>query len=383
MAQYRSSSPISGFGGHIPGNKWHVGSRTQIHTNGHASGHNSDASSKKASEGATMNESMINSFDYYNFLKSRPDQAQNGGFYPHGYQYGYPIQYGSSVPPGYYNQMMQEQGMHEQNGVEAQNGFSNPLQHSIAQTGRQASPMPQPTVNNRPGHGNNHRPQTRVSRTAKEQASPNRNSPTNGTNFSRMPTEIAMNSDLQTQRSFNGFPPPGITTSHTMHDLNTSMQNLQLSPNQQNALNSNHDGAFHGGHVQHGNGENALENRVEQMKRSQSLPRKKLDKDIKDPFEGLEGGWWSEGQALKNIKKHENMIKGANEAPSAIKRKIRQPTLTQDDNDIPSSGYSGHIPGFKTHSVGKPFTVAAKDSLKHMRDDYNASFNFASNNETR
>ena len=87
--------------------------------------------------------------------------------------------------------------------------FLDPLQHSIAQTGRQASPMPQPTVNNGPGHGNNRRPQTRVSRTAKEQASPNRNSPTNGTNFSRMPTELAMNSDLQTQRSFNGFPPPG------------------------------------------------------------------------------------------------------------------------------------------------------------------------------
>ena len=79
-------------------------------------------------------------------------------------------------------------------------------------------------------------------------------------------------------------PPPssqfstGITSSHTMQDLNTSMQNLQLSPNQQNALNSNHDGAFHGGHVQHGNGENALENKVEQMKRSQSLPRSKNKK---------------------------------------------------------------------------------------------------------
>ncbi|VDM75032.1 unnamed protein product [Strongylus vulgaris] len=52
--------------------------------------------------------------------------------------------------------------------------------------------------------------------------------------------------------------------------------------------------------------------------RARSLPRRIVEKD---PFEGLEGGWWSKGEVQRNKERE------------------------VDIDDIPAAGYSGHMPG--------------------------------------
>lgn len=99
-------------------------------------------------------------------------------------------------------------------------------------------------------------------------------------------------------------------------------------------------------------------------------------------FGGIESGWWSEGQALKNIRRHQQNLTEAsglssksnsnlaNDQGSTTSRFRRRINADDDDDvDVPTPGYSGHVPGIKTYGIGKPFTVAAKESRRMMHEN--------------
>ncbi|KAK6766614.1 hypothetical protein RB195_026100 [Necator americanus] len=85
--------------------------------------------------------------------------------------------------------------------------------------------------------------------------------------------------------------------------------------------------------------------------RARSLPRRTVEKD---PFEGLEGGWWSKGEVQRNKERRDLANSGKTVAggdwsqrPDTPKRH-RQSRWQQRDvdmDDIPAAGYSGHMPG--------------------------------------
>uniref|UniRef100_A0A914YGA3 Uncharacterized protein n=1 Tax=Panagrolaimus superbus TaxID=310955 RepID=A0A914YGA3_9BILA len=93
--------------------------------------------------------------------------------------------------------------------------------------------------------------------------------------------------------SMNGYPQNGVgmASSASMQGIN----NQQISPsgNHQNSVNGQSNGQSQG-----------QQSQQQQKSRSKSMPRKPKS-DVRDMFGGIESGWWSEGQALKNIRRHQ------------------------------------------------------------------------------
>ncbi|WKY15679.1 hypothetical protein Q1695_000849 [Nippostrongylus brasiliensis] len=83
--------------------------------------------------------------------------------------------------------------------------------------------------------------------------------------------------------------------------------------------------------------------------RARSLPRRHVERD---PFDGLEGGWWSKGEVLRNKERREladsgKTVAGGNWAQRAetSKRQYRWAEMEADLDNVPAAGYSGHMPG--------------------------------------
>ena len=109
--------------------------------------------------------------------------------------------------------------------------------------------------------------------------------------------------------------------------------------------------------------------------------------EVRDMFGGIESGWWSEGQALKNIRRHQQTLNEASgisgrsngefaaDKASTVSRYRRKfgGGDDDDDDDVPTPGYSGHVPGMRTYGVGKPFTVAAKECRRKMHSNENSA----------
>ncbi|KAE9555947.1 hypothetical protein FO519_000803 [Halicephalobus sp. NKZ332] len=242
---YRSSSPISGFAGHIPGNKWHVGGR-QSRPN--------EDSREESSQYLNQPQTMQNGTNFSPEQLAQMYQQQMAQFQSNGQLPQYPM-----MPPYAY-------------------GFNPYLMNGM-----------------------------------------------NGMN--------------------------GISSSGSVHGLNNmgaQSQNNQSYPNQ----------------------------RPETSKsRSKSLPRKQPKSELRDMFGGIESGWWSEGQALKNLRRHQQGLQsetGSNSHYSINDSTVNSITSSKrnndwdDDVDVPTPGYSGHVPGIKQYGVGKPFTVAAKEARRIM-----------------
>ncbi|KAK6766613.1 hypothetical protein RB195_026100 [Necator americanus] len=104
--------------------------------------------------------------------------------------------------------------------------------------------------------------------------------------------------------------------------------------------------------------------------RARSLPRRTVEKD---PFEGLEGGWWSKGEVQRNKERRDLANSGKTVAggdwsqrPDTPKRH-RQSRWQQRDvdmDDIPAAGYSGHMPGLRQLGIGKTFNTAAREAKR-------------------
>ncbi|KAK5965013.1 hypothetical protein GCK32_002333 [Trichostrongylus colubriformis] len=111
--------------------------------------------------------------------------------------------------------------------------------------------------------------------------------------------------------------------------------------------------------------------RVQSVKqRARSLPRRPIEKD---PFEGLEGGWWSKGEVLRNKERRELANTGKTVAggdwsqrpespPAQSQSRWREPE--DDDDNVPAAGYSGHMPGLRQLGIGKSFHAAAKEAKR-------------------
>ncbi|CAD6194296.1 unnamed protein product [Caenorhabditis auriculariae] len=105
----------------------------------------------------------------------------------------------------------------------------------------------------------------------------------------------------------------------------------------------------------------------------------------KDPFEGIEAGWWSKGEVQRNKERREIANRGRAVAggdwqqlpPSPVSNRRRyQAQREMDEDDIPTAGYSGHIQGMRQLGIGKPFNVAAKQAKQEYierRKAYNRS----------
>ncbi|CAD5229659.1 unnamed protein product [Bursaphelenchus okinawaensis] len=96
------------------------------------------------------------------------------------------------------------------------------------------------------------------------------------------------------------------------------------------------------------------------------------------PLNGAGSGWWSEGQALRNIRRHRerNNIPNTGEAP---RETIEQSEVNQGyyGNGTPAPGYTGHMMDLPHLGIGKNFSDTAKDSRKlqqSLRDTFTQSF---------
>ncbi|PAV61570.1 hypothetical protein WR25_03123 [Diploscapter pachys] len=115
--------------------------------------------------------------------------------------------------------------------------------------------------------------------------------------------------------------------------------------------------------------------------RSRSMPRKIEN----NPFAGIEPGWWSKGEVLRNRERRELAEKGypiggqgfgappnvlnnpnadwyGNSQPKTLDDEI----VKEDEDIVPCAGYSGHIQGYRQLSVGKPFHEAAVEAKKEF-----------------
>uniref|UniRef100_A0A914X8B3 Uncharacterized protein n=1 Tax=Plectus sambesii TaxID=2011161 RepID=A0A914X8B3_9BILA len=115
-----------------------------------------------------------------------------------------------------------------------------------------------------------------------------------------------------------------------------------------------------------------------------------------DIFAGLEKGWWSQGEVERNKQRREQALRG--QAPGRQSQGYNQQpgggggggvgggggggggggynggryvgggggAGNMDDKErIPAPGYSGHMPGLRENDFGKPWTVAAKESREN------------------
>jgi len=253
---YRSSSPISGFSGHIPGRKWHVGGR-QSRQDEDFRRHESDSASNQNKE----------------------------------------MQNGASFSPEQLAQMYQQQ---------------------ISQL-QASGQLPQ---------------------------------------FQMMtPYPYGFNPYLMNGlNTLNGFSASGSVQG--LNNVGTQAQNGQSYTNSQNQTNNQRPDTS--------------------KSRSKSLPRRQPRSDVKDIFGGIESGWWSEGQALKNLRRHQQGISdnGSNSNYSFNNDSTVHSTFSSkknadwdDDADVPTPGYSGHVPGIRQYGIGKPFTIAAKEARRIMHGD--------------
>ncbi|VDK61791.1 unnamed protein product [Cylicostephanus goldi] len=102
--------------------------------------------------------------------------------------------------------------------------------------------------------------------------------------------------------------------------------------------------------------------------RARSLPRRTVERD---PFEGLEGGWWSKGEVQRNKERRDlanqnRTVAGGNftQRPETPKRQSRWQEREYDMDDVPAAGYSGHMPGLRQLGVGKSFNIAAREAKR-------------------
>ncbi|VDO33145.1 unnamed protein product [Haemonchus placei] len=96
----------------------------------------------------------------------------------------------------------------------------------------------------------------------------------------------------------------------------------------------------------------------------------------RDPFEGLEGGWWSKGEVMRNKERRELANTGKTIAGGDWSQRPETPKqrpsrwmvsleLTNDDFDnVPAAGYSGHMPGLRQLGIGKSFNAAAREAKR-------------------
>ncbi|KAH7728859.1 hypothetical protein AAVH_03231 [Aphelenchoides avenae] len=104
---------------------------------------------------------------------------------------------------------------------------------------------------------------------------------------------------------YAGYPPnSNVPMSQSVHELGNNMQHLSVhdaSPHQQQVLSQAQNG--------HQQREPSRQESQAAQRRSQSVPRRVRQNapSDNDLFTGVTGGYWSEGQALRNLRRHEQM----------------------------------------------------------------------------
>ncbi|CAD5234150.1 unnamed protein product [Bursaphelenchus xylophilus] len=130
--------------------------------------------------------------------------------------------------------------------------------------------------------------------------------------------------------------------------------------------------------------------RTSRSKRARSEPKTPRDTrrgaanlNIPPDYDALNGagsGWWSEGQALRNIRRHRerNNIPNTGEPPreaaDAVESEVNQGYY---GNGTPAPGYTGHMMDLHRLGIGKNFSDTAKESRKlqqSLRDSFNSTF---------
>uniref|UniRef100_A0A0N5AV84 DUF1604 domain-containing protein n=1 Tax=Syphacia muris TaxID=451379 RepID=A0A0N5AV84_9BILA len=118
-----------------------------------------------------------------------------------------------------------------------------------------------------------------------------------------------------------------------------------------------------------------LDSQHERSPATRTLAKKRNDPVGHDMFDGLQSGWWSQGEALKNRQGSSPKVTISNDDTQSGNR-----LRSKDLDRIPASGYSGHLPGFRDGAIGKPFTVVAQECVRKLNDQYR---NDASRNSSR
>ncbi|CAI4228748.1 unnamed protein product [Auanema sp. JU1783] len=311
-----NNQPISGFTGHLPGAKWQVGSRYV------------------PPENINQNSSVDPVVSVSPHTTRLP--RTNYGFSP---------QLGDEVST--INYTLQQQHIPDKSHITFQDNVIVDSNHGINSEmgGRQQG---SPVSILRPGSS-----QMSVGYTAQgiPVRYPPHMQPGNSENARLYPTETS-----------NSFSMPSSTPVST-----PNMVRYNENPGSQPYLAQSHssNGQFNDVRRHEQNNKTA-----EVQQRSRSIPRRRIEKD---PFEGIEGGWWSKGEVLRNKERRELVNRGQTvlggqysyNLPSAESTQRQwQQVQKEEENDIPAAGYSGHIQGLRQLGIGKSFNAAAKEAKK-------------------
>ncbi|KAI6239345.1 hypothetical protein M3Y99_00586700 [Aphelenchoides fujianensis] len=124
-------------------------------------------------------------------------------------------------------------------------------------------------------------------------------------------------------------------------------------------------------------------------KRSKSVPKNRTLTPIEDReawrdsgLDGAGGGWFTEGQALRNIRRHREAVGlpprtvTGRTAGNATERETAtvQLAAASRSSATPAVGYTGHLTEMHRLQIGKNFTDAAKESRK-LQQSYRESLN--------
>ncbi|KAI6233396.1 hypothetical protein M3Y99_00920800 [Aphelenchoides fujianensis] len=129
-------------------------------------------------------------------------------------------------------------------------------------------------------------------------------------------------------------------------------------------------------------------------KRSKSVPKNRTLTPIEDReawrdsgLDGAGGGWFTEGQALRNIRRHREAVglpprtvtgrTADRTAGNATERETEgevQMAAAPRSSATPAVGYTGHLTEMHRLQIGKNFTDAAKESRK-LQQSYRESLN--------
>ncbi|KAI6180156.1 hypothetical protein M3Y98_00688900 [Aphelenchoides besseyi] len=312
-ASYRQSSPIIGYMGHMPGAKFHVGSRTP---------RGASFTSSQRSQHFTSH--------------SRAEQTQTIGA-------------GNRDSTSVANYRFDNDG--------------NPIQRDEPQTQRSHRSQTMLNASNVGGLG----------------ASPVFQIPVQfvpAADASSASLQIPVHPSMLNGLASNGQPRTGMSGSRSVHDIARNTDRLSI-----------HDDEDEG--RANKTARSASRASAGTKKRSKSLPKRTITPiDDREPWHdaalnGANGGWWSEGQALRNIRRHREGL--GLPSRTLTGRTVGNQTERETDNEpqmaaaprvsaTPAVGYTGHLTELHRLQVGKNFTDAAKESRK-LQQSYRESLN--------
>uniref|UniRef100_A0A915CNB1 Uncharacterized protein n=1 Tax=Ditylenchus dipsaci TaxID=166011 RepID=A0A915CNB1_9BILA len=407
MAHYRTNSPISGFSGHIPGEKWRVGTRIGATTEEEHTFASQNLGKPELSEDTTISSDGSHTYDWEGnpILRVEPKSVSE----PHGNHAANQTPHFIHSENGYEQQQRSERStpLYESNS-----STPKPTSDSRAQSNMSYSKTPHPDMYE--GYPPQHASpvEDHVNREKPRAESHSRQVESSASEFYPEPDSRHLSQDIEEDMQdmhlesgqTNNESRQTRSVNHSQHS--SPAPNQTPVPNHHQHHPNNHQ---HSDERQHQNGSQHI-HQENSRSTSQQITRKEDARKPTDfePFSDLNSGWWSEGQALKNLHAHQQSLRakkqdaspngstygegnnagedyrnhGSRNGFSPASYMDIKPRINEQ-RGVPVPGYSGHMTEMFRLGVGKPFTEAAKESIKLQKSYQESLHNTFIDNDSK